>query len=252
MGQSWLDLLFVHWAVPEAALRPAVPDVAPDRHVRGLGVDRRRAVRDRRAAPARAAAAAVAVALPRAQRAHVRHARRRARASGSSASTPHAPAAVVGARLTYRLPTATRGWRSCAPGGRIDYRSRRRSGAAPASRRTRPTGRRAQRGARHARALPHRALLPLRARPPRPPRRTDIHHAPWPLQPARAEMAENTMTEPLGIRRGRRAAPALRRPPGRLGLAPGAVRLGRLRGEHAHAGTPYLSAACCARGERKR
>jgi uncharacterized protein len=28
----------------------------------------------------------------------------------------------------------------------------------------------------------------------------DIHHPPWPLQPARAELAENTMTAPLGIR----------------------------------------------------
>ena len=31
-------------------------------------------------------------------------------------------------------------------------------------------------------------------------RRADIHHAPWPLQPARAEIFENTMTEGLGIR----------------------------------------------------
>jgi uncharacterized protein YqjF (DUF2071 family) len=28
----------------------------------------------------------------------------------------------------------------------------------------------------------------------------DIHHAPWPLQPAEAELRTNTMTEPLGIR----------------------------------------------------
>jgi uncharacterized protein len=31
-------------------------------------------------------------------------------------------------------------------------------------------------------------------------RRADIRHPPWPLQPARAAIAENTMTEPLGIR----------------------------------------------------
>jgi uncharacterized protein YqjF (DUF2071 family) len=31
-------------------------------------------------------------------------------------------------------------------------------------------------------------------------RRADIHHAPWPLQPARADLAENTMTAALGIR----------------------------------------------------
>jgi uncharacterized protein YqjF (DUF2071 family) len=29
MGQSWLDLLFAHWPLPEAALRPAVPDSIP-------------------------------------------------------------------------------------------------------------------------------------------------------------------------------------------------------------------------------
>jgi uncharacterized protein len=28
----------------------------------------------------------------------------------------------------------------------------------------------------------------------------DIHHAPWPLQPAHAELRENTMTAPYGIR----------------------------------------------------
>jgi uncharacterized protein len=28
----------------------------------------------------------------------------------------------------------------------------------------------------------------------------DVHHRPWPLQPARAEWTRNTMTEPLGIR----------------------------------------------------
>src|SRR3954471_24599119 len=29
MGQTWIDLLFAHWAVPEAALRPAVPAGVP-------------------------------------------------------------------------------------------------------------------------------------------------------------------------------------------------------------------------------
>jgi uncharacterized protein YqjF (DUF2071 family) len=28
----------------------------------------------------------------------------------------------------------------------------------------------------------------------------DIHHAPWPLQPAHADIRENTMTAPYGIR----------------------------------------------------
>jgi uncharacterized protein YqjF (DUF2071 family) len=32
------------------------------------------------------------------------------------------------------------------------------------------------------------------------PRRLDIHHPPWPLQPAGADFAVNTMTAPLGIR----------------------------------------------------
>jgi hypothetical protein len=29
--------------------------------------------------------------------------------------------------------------------------------------------------------------------------RVDIDHAPWPLQPAEAEVRRNTMTEPIGI-----------------------------------------------------
>jgi hypothetical protein len=31
------------------------------------------------------------------------------------------------------------------------------------------------------------------------PARLEIHHAPWPLQPARAEISENAMTHDLGI-----------------------------------------------------
>jgi hypothetical protein len=31
------------------------------------------------------------------------------------------------------------------------------------------------------------------------PSRLEIHHAPWPLQPARAEIVQNTMTDGLGI-----------------------------------------------------
>ena len=34
------------------------------------------------------------------------------------------------------------------------------------------------------------------------PSRLEIHHAPWQLQPARAEIAQNTMADGLGLRLG--------------------------------------------------
>jgi uncharacterized protein len=85
-------------------------------------------------------------------------------------------------------------------GDRAEYRSRARTARAVLSAAYEPTG-----PATHpARGTLEHFLteryclytLDRRARL----RRADIHHAPWPLQPAHADLAENTMTKPLGIR----------------------------------------------------
>ena len=48
------------------------------------------------------------------------------------------------------------------------------------------------------RRIPDRALLPIRLEPGKL-YRAEIHHLPWPLQPAETEIEINTMAEPLGL-----------------------------------------------------
>src|SRR5688500_2163932 len=73
---TWLDLLFAHWPIKASALRERAAR-AGARHVRRLGVDRDRAVRDEQHAPA--VLARCNDRLPGAERAHVRHAPRQER-----------------------------------------------------------------------------------------------------------------------------------------------------------------------------
>jgi uncharacterized protein len=108
-------------------------------------------------------------------------------------------AAVAGARLTYRLPYFRARMTIHRTGGEIRYRTRRLGGRAELIASYRADG------------------------PPLPPRpgtlehflteryclytvdargrvaRAEIHHPPWPLQPAVAEIERNTMTAPLGL-----------------------------------------------------
>ena len=110
--------------------------------------------------------------------------------------------AVAAARRLYRLPYFAAAMRVLTDGEWIDYASRRVDRAGPP------------------------ATLSVRYRPrgqPRPPEpgslehflteryclytlddqrrvlRGDIHHPPWPLQPAEAELRENSMARPFGI-----------------------------------------------------
>jgi uncharacterized protein YqjF (DUF2071 family) len=113
--------------------------------------------------------------------------------------------AVAGARRTYRLPYFRASTEAREERGWIRYRSRRVSpDGEPAALavRYRPTGREegpAPGSLEHwlteryrLYALDeHGALL-----------RADIHHPPWPLQPAEARFELNTMAEPYGIALG--------------------------------------------------
>ncbi|HEX5545836.1 MAG TPA: DUF2071 domain-containing protein [Ktedonobacterales bacterium] len=110
--------------------------------------------------------------------------------------------AVLGARALFALPYYHARFAIAAAGGAIHYRCERKgSGKPPAvfEARYQPTGsvQHAQLGsladwltARYCLYTTRGARL----------MRGEIHHAPWPLQPATAEIVRNTIAEPMGIR----------------------------------------------------
>jgi uncharacterized protein YqjF (DUF2071 family) len=199
IGQSWIDLLFAHWAVPESALRPAVPAGIPIDTFEGsawIGITPFEVV---------GAHARAVPPLPWLSRFPELNVRTYATIDGRPGiwffSLDAARAAAAGAaRLTYQLPYRHARMAITRAAGRIEYRSRARSAHAVLRAAYEPTG-----AATHAARgtleyfLTERYCLYTVDRHGEV-RRADIHHPPWPLQPARADLAENTMTEPLGIR----------------------------------------------------
>ena len=200
MGQSWIDLLFAHWAVPASTLRPAVPARIPIDTFGGsawIGITPFEIVGAHpRAVPP----------LPWLSRFPELNVRTYATIDGRpgiwffSLDAARAPAARSRGSPTS-CPTATQRMAVTRAGNRHrlpEPRAKRPGG--PASHLRADRAARLPR-ARHARVLPHRALLPLHLwiaatacdAPTSTTRRGQ-------LQPARAELAENTMTEPLGIR----------------------------------------------------
>lgn len=107
--------------------------------------------------------------------------------------------AVLGARAMFRLPYFAASMRVTHRGDVVHYESRRRGGPVFAAS-YEPAGPvfTAVRGSLEF-FLTERYCL-YHVDPFGRPSRLHIHHAPWPLQPARAEIAENTMTDGLGIR----------------------------------------------------
>ena len=113
--------------------------------------------------------------------------------------------AVVGARRTYRLPYFRAQISLRRRGSEVDYRSRRadRSGPPAAFRASyRPSGDAspAAPGSLEHWLTERYCLYTLDER--QRVNRGDIHHPPWPLQPAEASIAENTMAQPYGIALG--------------------------------------------------
>jgi len=107
--------------------------------------------------------------------------------------------AVLGARAMFRLPYYAASMQASRQGATVHYQSRRRGGAAvfeatyePAGPAFAPT-----RGTLEF-FLTERYCLYHLDRIGRP-SRLEIHHAPWQLQPARAEIARNTMADGLGL-----------------------------------------------------
>jgi uncharacterized protein len=192
MAQSWEDLLFAHWRVPASVLRPLVPKPLPVETFDGsawLGITpfEVSGVRLRGTAPA-----------PWLSRFPEVNVRTYTSCGGKPGiwffSLDAAWAAVVAAaRLTYRLPYHRADMAIVRSDDRIEYRSARRSRPAALELEYAPAG---------------------VAAPPRPGTlehwlteryclytlddrgrvlRAEIHHPPWPLQPAGASIRANTM-----------------------------------------------------------
>jgi uncharacterized protein len=198
-GQTWRDLLFAHWPVPPEALRPAVPAELPVDTFAGsawLGIT------PFAVSGARPHGTAPVPGLSGFLETNVRtYTTVGGRPGIWFLSLDAASAlAVLGARRGYRLPYFRARMHARRAGDRTEYTTTRERPPAALALAYAPTGPVFQ-------AAPgtlehflteryrlyvvderHRVLS------------ADIHHPPWPLQPAAAEIAHNTMTAPYGLR----------------------------------------------------
>ncbi len=198
MTQRWHALLFAHWPVDPAHLRPLLPDgLALDTfdgeawigivpfamsHVRLRGLP----------------------ALPLVSSFAEINVRTYVSAGGRSgvwffSLDAGSSLAVAAARLWYRLPYHRARMAVRRDGEAIEYHSRRDGGGAEFRARYGPTG---AAGAARPGSLEHflterYCLFIARGGALW---RGDIHHAPWPLQPAECELRANTMVSPTGLR----------------------------------------------------
>jgi uncharacterized protein YqjF (DUF2071 family) len=202
MKMIWHDLLFMHWPVPAAALRPHIPPALTLETFEGaawLGVVpfRMSGVRPR-----------MVPSLPWLSAFPELNVRTYVTAEGKPGvwffSLDAAnPVAVEAARLGFHLPYYTARMACEGEGEGIRYASERtHRGARPAGLRMRycPTGpayRAAPGTLEHW--LTARYCLYAADRRGRT-WRAEIDHPPWPLQPAEADVEHNTMAEQIGVR----------------------------------------------------
>jgi uncharacterized protein len=202
MTQSWHDLLFAHWAIEPAVVRPLVPAVFPVDQFDGrawLGIVpfsmTNLAPRGLPAIPGLSAFPELNV------RTYVTVDGKPGVFFLSLDATSRL--AVRGARLFFHLPYFTAAMSVESRDGWIVYQSRRTD---PAGTPARFSGRYRPAGPVHAPVpgtlehfLTERYCLYTTDRQGTP-CRLEIHHAQWPLQPAELEIAENTMAEAAGVR----------------------------------------------------
>jgi uncharacterized protein YqjF (DUF2071 family) len=202
MAQRWQDLLFAHWAVDLQALRPLVPaPLAPDTRdgagwvsITPFEISR---LRSRGLPPA--------PGLSRFPELNVRTYVTWGGKPGVFFFSLDAGSwlAVLGARTLYGLPYFRAEMQIArAPDGTIRYASRRRHGARPAELEVayHPMGapRTAAAGTLDHWLTERYCLYTVNGR--HRVYRTEIHHAPWPLQPVETEIRRNTMAAAAGIR----------------------------------------------------
>jgi uncharacterized protein YqjF (DUF2071 family) len=198
-GQTWCDLLFAHWRVPAEQLRRVMPDVLPlhlyDDGSAWLGITPFvvRGLRLRGTPP-----------LPWVSQFPELNVRTYVELDGKPgiyffSLDAGRRAAVIAARRMYRLPYFHARMRADRIGARVDYRSERIDSSGP------PAAFRGSYSPCGAGADDHLArwlaerycayVVDERRRP----LRIDIHHPPWPLQPAEGELDAQGMADQIGI-----------------------------------------------------
>ncbi len=197
MMQIWHDLLFAHWPVPHAEMRPLVPaqlalDTFDGQCWAGVIPFRMSGIRGRGLPP-----------LPGLWRFPELNVRTYVTYGGKpgvyffSLDAGNLPA-VWAARRFYHLPYFHAAMSSEELGGNVHYSSRRLRGTAEFRGSYRPTAdtRLRERGSiehwlteRYCLYTTHRGQV----------YRGEIHHAPWPLQNAEAEFETNTVAAAAGI-----------------------------------------------------
>jgi uncharacterized protein len=198
-GQTWCDLLFAHWRVPEEQLRRVVPPSLPlhlyDDGSAWLGVTPFvvKGLRLRGTPP-----------LPWVSEFPELNVRTYVEVGGKPgiyflSLDAGRRAAVIAARRSYRLPYFHARMRADNLGARIDYESERIDSSGPPAR---FRGSYASAGARTddplARWLAERYCAYTTDEQGRP-LRIEIHHPPWPLQPADGRLDAQGMADQAGI-----------------------------------------------------
>jgi uncharacterized protein len=204
MAQTWEDLVFAHWPISPEQLRPLLPAAIP--------LDMREGSAWVAVTPFRVGAFRLhgMPHLPGITAFPELNVRTYTTIDGKPGiwfmSLDAASAlAVTGARRAYRLPYFQARMEARPAGGWIHYRSRRVSSDGEAAEligRYRPTGaaEAPTRGSLEHWLTERYCLYALDERGEL--LRADIHHPPWPLQPAEARFDVNTMAEPYGLALG--------------------------------------------------
>lgn len=201
MAQTWRDLLFAHWRVGAEALRPLVPaalelDTFEGQAWVGIVPFRMTGIRVRWLPPVPWLSAFAELNV----RTYVTVGGKRGVYFFSLDAAN--PVAVATARRCFHLPYMNATMSCQSDGDAVVYSSRRTHRGAPAAEfraRYRPLGpvALAEPGSL-ARWLTERYCL-YTVDPRGRTMRGEIHHAPWPLQPAKAEITANTMASAAGV-----------------------------------------------------
>jgi uncharacterized protein YqjF (DUF2071 family) len=198
-AQTWCDLLFAHWRVPEDQLRRGMPAALPlhlyDDGSAWLGITPFvvKGLRPRGTPP-----------LPWVSHFPELNVRTYVELDGRPgiyffSLDAARRAAVIAARRLYRLPYFHARMRADTVGARVDYESERIDSSGPPAvfRGTYwPSGPRTD--DHLARWLAERYCAYVIDEHGRP-LRIDIHHPPWPLQPAEGELQAQGMADQIGI-----------------------------------------------------
>ena len=199
MRQAWHDLLFAHWPLNPDNLRPLVPaplelDIYDSRAWVAVTPFHMSDVRMRALPPIPGMSAFPELNV----RTYVKF----GGVPGVFFFSLDAASrmAVIGARATFFLPYFHAEMRAEVKGESIRYRSRRRNSPAEFRGSYRPVARPRQREKGSLEHFLTERYCLYAFTPGGKLLRADIHHLPWPLQDAEAEIEVNTMAEAAGIR----------------------------------------------------